>query len=556
MSSSDSNSSDSAPAKKQQLATRDDSSSDSDFVSAKKLKHAKEKPGPSKDPSTKSAFHQMLMNANSKFTNFKNRQSIGSKGSSPKTPVSSEKKKSKLKNSIIEFSSPVASSTQISFNVESAKKHKQREKEILSDSDSEPHKNKQTKAAEASESDSETTIVQQTHKDTSSKNKTKSKHHDDISESEKQVSSGKKRKISEMTENSSDERQKIKKKARKESILASESDYQKKIRKTSTTSESEDIVPTKRKSKSPQKKQMSFNESDSDTEADTLSSKSLAQLRKFEADSKSLSRVHEQLDSLKSNMLKKEVFLVQIPKGLDPQLLIGTKISLSESTRVPENSRKYDCIPSYDTQDQLAVSFNTEDIHLIKPAGSLNIRRHLKTKHIPDFPARWNDHVAFPNDLKQRHPLFGADYTDKISLEEHVQQKLQAAIEAHNTQKKKKKKKKKHKIKEQDTEVEEEIFKFLSQSAPIKEEIESLEEEEHAVRTEKKKKKEKHDASDTEFEQPKKKHKHKHIKQEVDETGVYGTESSSFSKEIKQEIIEEVYSPKKKKKKHHKDDPF
>lgn len=254
-----------------------------------------------------------------------------------------------------------------------------------------------------------------------------------------------------------------------------------------------------------------------------------SRLRKLELDD-SLTVIPNHFDSFNNIKAKEDVFIIQIPIKLDPNRLIGTGISLTDHVRV---NKKYDSIVSYEPQEPITICNNTEslNIKIIRPVGLIKLQRRLHSTKIPDVPDVLNKSVEFPTNLKSRHPLFGSNFDNKITLEERVKMKLESVRDS-PVKKKKKKKEKRHGTEETEHQ-EEEIFKFLSRG------------NEESERAEKKKKKkrenmeseERHEASsskkrrseEVEEEVPKKKKKHK--------------------ESIEDTLIQEILSSMKKKKK-------
>ncbi|KAK4875886.1 hypothetical protein RN001_012308 [Aquatica leii] len=169
-------------------------------------------------------------------------------------------------------------------------------------------------------------------------------------------------------------------------------------------------------------------------------------------------------NSFLENKKSREVFLMQVPITVDPQSLVNIDISLTKAMRIVK-LKKYDSVPVLEAQDDVSFYCNNEEhIQIVKPVGCIKIQRHLKDKSIVDLPKQSTNSVLFPNNLKERHPLFGSEFTKKINLEEHIQEKLKAAVEKYA--KNKKKKEKKIVKTEKHEQPEEEIFKFLNQSLP------------------------------------------------------------------------------------------
>ncbi|KAF2900469.1 hypothetical protein ILUMI_05721 [Ignelater luminosus] len=644
MSSSSSNSSDSeesTPVKGQKVksgTSKQSSSSDSDFVNRKeakpgsskksetakdKSKHLSHQSTPLQDnamTSSKLMFQKMLMGSNNKLAELlKNKQSVAAKNKdvspSPVKGILKTSNKSKSNDAEIEFD-PIASSTQIKevsmseTPTDKAKRIKQKAKDYVSETESSSDENvsktprnnlkkdkkkhqkeiptvtskkqkfaQNSTSGDSSDSEDETQIEKVKAKQDPKKFKKVQKDSSSSSSSSDELSSNKhnpSKDLNDFSDNESENRKnKLKAKDRNQNdSFQSESDL-------NPGSNKKD-----KKNKKHRKTSSSESESESDVEKNlSAPSKLTSQFEKFESYHKGIKRINEEhnlLGNIKSN---DEIFLVQIPKKLEPKSLIGTRISLTETTRVPGDSRKYDCIPSQKPQkDPVAIFTNTEKIHLIKSAGNIKIQKHIKSKNIPDLSDMWiNPVTSFPENLKQRHPLFGADYSDKVNLEEHVQAKLKAAIESYAKQKKKKKKHKKKEMDVSQEEQQEEIFKFLNQTdssakhvkikkeadseknfkgwkAKIKKEIES-EKSSEELETKLKKKKKKKEKSESiesegqieEFSTKKKKNK-KHKKHSYDDEldGSLKNEEPKSSKKQKSDTVE--YNSSKKIKKENSED--
>ncbi|KAF5298143.1 hypothetical protein FQA39_LY02567 [Lamprigera yunnana] len=169
---------------------------------------------------------------------------------------------------------------------------------------------------------------------------------------------------------------------------------------------------------------------------------------------------NEFLDKIKS---KEEIFLLQVPIKLDPKLLVGVNISLIEEIKISQH-KKYESVPICKQQESISLFCNdtNESVHIINPAGYIRIQRRLKKKSVSVMPNISNKPVAFPSNLKERHPFFGPDFRKKIDLEQHIQEKLREVVSSFGEKRKKKHKKKRDAS--DNPEQQEEIYKFLNET--------------------------------------------------------------------------------------------
>ncbi|KAF5303843.1 hypothetical protein FQR65_LT08100 [Abscondita terminalis] len=288
-------------------------------------------------------------------------------------------------------------------------------------------------------------------------------------------------------------------------------------------------------------------------------------LKSYENES-SLQRIRDMNNFLKKVKPKEELFLLQVPIKLDPNALVGINISLSEQMRIPQH-KKYESVPSTKSQETISLFCNDDDerIHIVKPMGYINIQRHLKKQSVGNASGFKDNPVLFPSDLKERHPLFGSDFTNKINLEENIKQKLAAAVESYNRKKKKEAKEKKKTLSTGDNQEEEEIFKFLSQTSDgstSKKANNSMNETysefeldastSYGCKKKKKKKDKRHRSVDEEDSTSRKKRKKEEFDTDVKETKAEKFESPNESSLIEQLLFNEtetLYKKKKKKKK-------
>lgn len=117
--------------------------------------------------------------------------------------------------------------------------------------------------------------------------------------------------------------------------------------------------------------------------------------------------------SKKSEKTKTEndVYLVQIPKFLNPHDLKGVCISVSDETQFKANKRKYVSSPTPTVLKKNAILFCKNekcDLKLVRFVKHIKIQRHLKTESVAQLQDEAYK-VPFPEGIKTRHPILGVN---------------------------------------------------------------------------------------------------------------------------------------------------
>ncbi|EFN67089.1 hypothetical protein EAG_03447 [Camponotus floridanus] len=123
-----------------------------------------------------------------------------------------------------------------------------------------------------------------------------------------------------------------------------------------------------------------------------------------------------------------DIWIMDLPRSIDPQELCGQMISLEDKSKFKIKDERY-CMVAQNTSYNVTCVFNSEKTsHMyktvnIKPAGVLSIRKKLSGA--PDIKpvSVENFGVQFPN-LKTRHPLFGVIRERKKKSRKHSLSKI------------------------------------------------------------------------------------------------------------------------------------
>lgn len=161
-----------------------------------------------------------------------------------------------------------------------------------------------------------------------------------------------------------------------------------------------------------------------------------------------------------------DVYLLRLPKTINPQDLINTKVKLTEGSKLKINHEKYKLESSNKAfQPFLLVGNGSMPI---EPKNSFFVTKYVKSTKIPEIEIKPKANVPLPDNLKTRHPLFGSNYEDEIKLSEDAERRLQKAIDECLKQKEKPKKKKKTKHNVSDEIQNEVIFNLLDKHTSVK----------------------------------------------------------------------------------------
>ncbi|KAJ8920233.1 hypothetical protein NQ315_011894 [Exocentrus adspersus] len=155
-----------------------------------------------------------------------------------------------------------------------------------------------------------------------------------------------------------------------------------------------------------------------------------------------------------------ELYLLRIPKNVDPKLLKKAEINL-ENECVINLGEDYILTPATKPPDPALVI--SADPKIVRFKNSLIMEKRTNSKKEPQVTVPEQSSVPLPSNLKIRHPLFGPNFQEKVKLSESAEKKLEEAIANLLRQEKKlKKKDRKNKHKQQEEEPVQEIFNLLN----------------------------------------------------------------------------------------------
>ncbi|XP_023022850.2 uncharacterized protein [Leptinotarsa decemlineata] len=137
-----------------------------------------------------------------------------------------------------------------------------------------------------------------------------------------------------------------------------------------------------------------------------------------------------------------EIHLLRIPRNVDPKLLLKFDFDIYEKNKLKIGDEKYVIQPTpRETNSTLVVSGEGKIVDL---KSNILMKRYIKKKHPVVFKSE-KPVMSLPNS-RNRHPLFGTTFEEKIELGEDIEEKLNKALEnlmkrdANSIKKKKKKK--------------------------------------------------------------------------------------------------------------------
>lgn len=151
-----------------------------------------------------------------------------------------------------------------------------------------------------------------------------------------------------------------------------------------------------------------------------------------------------------------EIFLFRTPKNVDVQNLLNTSIDLEEGCKI-NIGEKYIIRPTSKIPHPTLLLSSLSNIFRFKK--NIVMEKYMKPPKTLKLPVKEKTVIPLPNDLKNRHPLFGNDFEEKIQLDEAVEKKLSSAIK--NLLKQEKKAKKKELQKDLEEEKDELVFSLL-----------------------------------------------------------------------------------------------
>lgn len=128
---------------------------------------------------------------------------------------------------------------------------------------------------------------------------------------------------------------------------------------------------------------------------------------------------------------EEEVYFLQVPKAYDVQRLIGKKVNLEKKTKIGAeeiSGKVFEIIrKGGEVLPKTVITQRTHDGQLVlttlEPKGALVLRESTKDldeddgleEFLNEFDERENGVVLLPTNLKQRHPLLGADFEAELS---------------------------------------------------------------------------------------------------------------------------------------------
>lgn len=140
-----------------------------------------------------------------------------------------------------------------------------------------------------------------------------------------------------------------------------------------------------------------------------------------------------------------EVWLLQCPKTIDIDALINRKIKIPGKTH---HEHIESVAEGYSKQQNVTLATTSNRGYTIKTvpvSGRIFIRERLKIQNLDETqnesltnPNKGSERIKFPDDLKIRHPLHGADYEDKIEVKPAVAERLKQATRTSSKVKKQK----------------------------------------------------------------------------------------------------------------------
>ncbi|CAH1156041.1 unnamed protein product [Phaedon cochleariae] len=154
---------------------------------------------------------------------------------------------------------------------------------------------------------------------------------------------------------------------------------------------------------------------------------------------------------------KYDYHLFRIPKNIDPQPMLNMEINIHEENKIVCGDKKFIIKP---TAKIPSPGLIVPENKILKFKSNIVMEKYVKSKKHPKLKSVEKQPVSLPNDLKNRHPLFGSNFEDKIELDEDIKRKLDDAISS-SLRREKKSKKKKNKVKDQ-IHNEEVIFNLLN----------------------------------------------------------------------------------------------
>lgn len=218
-------------------------------------------------------------------------------------------------------------------------------------------------------------------------------------------------------------------------------------------------------------------------------------IRPFATKLNSYFETYTQLTKLKPNINKSfgklngdvSIYLMQVPKDLNHQLLFNKEISLTGNTKLRINDNKYIFAPLEEKQQRFSLlKTSINGSCCIKRGllcGSVKVHRYFKFKNKHNIANSGSDKIELPPTIKVRHPIFGDKYNFHIKLNDVVQRKLNKIKCRSNKHVKKMKKNTQTESNEKECQ-DEIIFKILNDTMSSKFETDSAYEKNRKKRKE------------------------------------------------------------------------
>lgn len=126
-----------------------------------------------------------------------------------------------------------------------------------------------------------------------------------------------------------------------------------------------------------------------------------------------------------------EVWLVQCPRNIDAEDLLNHEIKFKGKTSMGNLET---VVTEYKTPKTITFGCKRKkkfSYSNLKIEGSIVVREKLQTtRNEEEFKFCKQERVPFPDNLKERHPLLGANFSESIKLPETVLAKLKEARES------------------------------------------------------------------------------------------------------------------------------
>ncbi|KAG5870882.1 hypothetical protein JTB14_035750 [Gonioctena quinquepunctata] len=169
------------------------------------------------------------------------------------------------------------------------------------------------------------------------------------------------------------------------------------------------------------------------------------------------------------NFEDNEIHLLRVPKNVDPHLLLTIDLDFCEKQKIKiGENEKYVIQPTPKTPNPTLVIADVSKI--VRFESNIIMSKYVKGKKEAHIIKSEKTPMPLPNNLKNRHPLFGSNFEGKIELSEDIEKKLDDALANLIERDEKSRKKKKKKKMVQEEEPNEVIFSLLKTQNSSKDE--------------------------------------------------------------------------------------